>query len=216
MNLVNWEGSAIFGPGSEWFWSMTQFAVVTITLVAIYRQLSAQRSANALQLMESFNEQWDGDRMLRTRLQVALRIRQGEGFDALYPFLTPVCTFFEDLADLQKKGHIDTRYVWESWGRTIQFWWAILAPTIEQGRIVEDQPKGNSGFEDLNRLMRAMDSDHGERLFVPDAEFINRRLDAMIQQATASLRMEQDAKTGIIPTASTVAHKPRRRSTASS
>ena len=200
MRLFNSEGSAIFGPGSEWLWSMLQFAAVTITLIAIYRQLSAQRSANALQLMESFNQHWDGDRLLRTRLQVALSLRGAAGFDQLYPFLTPVCTFFEDMAGLQKKGHIDTRYVWETWGRTIQFWWAILAPTIEQGRVVEDQPKGNSGFEALNPLMRDLDRRHGEQLFVPDPEFINRRLDAMIVQIKASLRMEQDARAGVIPT----------------
>ena len=76
--------------------------------VAIYRQLRAQRSANALKLIETFNEQWDGDRMLRIRLQVALRLRHGATFDSLYPFLTPICTFFEDLAELQRSGSIST------------------------------------------------------------------------------------------------------------
>ena len=33
----------IFGPGSEWFWSMLQFVVVGITFYAIYRQLRAQQ-----------------------------------------------------------------------------------------------------------------------------------------------------------------------------
>jgi hypothetical protein len=28
MELVNWDG-AIFGPGSEWFWAMAQFVVVS-------------------------------------------------------------------------------------------------------------------------------------------------------------------------------------------
>jgi hypothetical protein len=187
--------------------------VVTITVVAIYRQLSAQRSANALRLMESFNEQWDGYRMLRNRLQLTLHIRQGEGFDAIHPFLTPVCAFFEDLASLQEKGHIDNRYVWESWGRTIQFWWAILASSIEQGREAEDQPEGNEGFENLNRLMQEMDTKHGQRPFMPDRAFINRRLDGMIEQATASLQIERDARAGLIPTASAPTSKRRRRST---
>jgi hypothetical protein len=53
VKVINFEGMSFFGPGSEWFWGMTEFAVVAITLLAIYRQLRAQRSSNALQLMES-------------------------------------------------------------------------------------------------------------------------------------------------------------------
>jgi hypothetical protein len=191
-----------FGPGSEWFWAMTQCLVFTVTLLAIYRQLSAQRSANALQQIESLNEQWDGDRMLRTRLQLALHVRHGEGFEAVYPVLTAVCQFFEDLAVLQEKGHIDSQYVWVSWGRTIQFYWTVLKPHIEQGRVVEDDPQGKSGFEALNGLMRQMDMKHGQQPFVPSAEFINRRLDAMITRMTVLARMELDARSGVIPTVS--------------
>jgi len=39
VNLVNLEGSAIFGPGSQWFWSMAQFILVAVTLIGIYYQL---------------------------------------------------------------------------------------------------------------------------------------------------------------------------------
>ena len=40
--LLDTDGLAIFGPGSEWFWSMLQFVVVAITVYGIYRQLRAQ------------------------------------------------------------------------------------------------------------------------------------------------------------------------------
>lgn len=46
MTLINWSG-AIFGAGSEWFWSMLQFVVVAITLAGIYFQLRQHRAANA-------------------------------------------------------------------------------------------------------------------------------------------------------------------------
>ena len=45
--LINTNGLAIFGPGSEWFWSMAQFVVVVVTLVGIYRQLRAQGGERA-------------------------------------------------------------------------------------------------------------------------------------------------------------------------
>ena len=44
MRLINTEGLAIFGPGSEWFWTMLQFTALAITLIAIYRQLQAQQA----------------------------------------------------------------------------------------------------------------------------------------------------------------------------
>jgi hypothetical protein len=34
VEFINWDG-AVFGPGSEWLWSMLQFILMTISLVAI-------------------------------------------------------------------------------------------------------------------------------------------------------------------------------------
>jgi hypothetical protein len=44
VKLINADGMAIFGPGSEWFWTMLQFTALAITFYAIYRQLRAQRA----------------------------------------------------------------------------------------------------------------------------------------------------------------------------
>ncbi len=41
--LINADGLAFFGPGSEWFWTMLQFVALATTFYAIYRQLQAQR-----------------------------------------------------------------------------------------------------------------------------------------------------------------------------
>jgi hypothetical protein len=43
VNLFNTDGVAIFGPGSEWFWTMLQFTALAITFYAIYRQLRTQQ-----------------------------------------------------------------------------------------------------------------------------------------------------------------------------
>jgi hypothetical protein len=42
VTLINTEGLALFGPGSEWFWTALQFTALAITFYAIYRQLQAQ------------------------------------------------------------------------------------------------------------------------------------------------------------------------------
>jgi len=42
VTLINTEGLALIGPGSEWFWTALQFTVLATTFIAIYRQLQAQ------------------------------------------------------------------------------------------------------------------------------------------------------------------------------
>lgn len=42
MQLINTNGMAFVGPGSEWFWTALQFSALAITLIAIYRQLRGQ------------------------------------------------------------------------------------------------------------------------------------------------------------------------------
>ena len=48
MKLVNTEGMSFIGPGSEWFWTALGGIALTVTFVAIYRQVRLQRSAVAL------------------------------------------------------------------------------------------------------------------------------------------------------------------------
>jgi hypothetical protein len=43
MTIINMDGLALFGPGSEWFWTMLQYIALTITFFAIYRQLRTQQ-----------------------------------------------------------------------------------------------------------------------------------------------------------------------------
>ena len=60
MEFINTDGMAIFGPGSEWFWTMLQFTALAITFAAIYRQLRAQHlqtreTAKALRSQAHYN-----------------------------------------------------------------------------------------------------------------------------------------------------------------
>ena len=47
MQLINTDGMALIGPGSEWFWTALTGLILAITFFAIYRQLSIARSATA-------------------------------------------------------------------------------------------------------------------------------------------------------------------------
>jgi hypothetical protein len=38
MKLINTDGMALIGPGSEWFWTAVSGIVLAVTFIAIYRQ----------------------------------------------------------------------------------------------------------------------------------------------------------------------------------
>jgi hypothetical protein len=73
--VLSTEGLTLFGPGSEWFWSMLQFVVVAITLVGIYVQLRQARAASAFNQAGALQEQWEAERMVRRRLAIAVALR---------------------------------------------------------------------------------------------------------------------------------------------
>jgi hypothetical protein len=43
VKLINTDGMAFIGPGSDWFWTALQFTALAINFYAIYRQLRAQQ-----------------------------------------------------------------------------------------------------------------------------------------------------------------------------
>ena len=65
----------LFGQGSEWFWSFAQFVVVAITAVAVFRQLSAQRSSNLVEHATQWDHEWEGMAMIRAKLALLLALR---------------------------------------------------------------------------------------------------------------------------------------------
>ena len=113
MNLINVDGLALIGPGSEWFWSMLQFVVVAITLFAIFRQVSLQTSAGAIQQATGLQGDWhSSERLMRSRLAVLVALRDG-----MNPATTAraaaneVGNFWERVGYLVKAGHINRRLV---------------------------------------------------------------------------------------------------------
>lgn len=194
MKIINFDGMAIFGPGSEWFWTMLQFIALTITFFAIYRQLRSQGSANALYAQASLADQWDAERMARHRLAVLMHVAQGK--PGAPPALYPVANFLEDIATLQDHGNLRLVFTWEEWGRALQFWWALCVPIIREIR------KGDPGlwkqWEKLAVVMGDLDRKAGTAVTYDAARLaqdVPRSIDRIIEQ----LRLEQEARAGLIP-----------------
>lgn len=201
VNLVNWQGSAIFGPGSEWFWSMAQFVVVVITLGGIYRQLRTQGAANALQRIDFLQGQWSSERLTYSRLALCLHLRYEGIGSATFARAMPLADFVENLYDLHEQGYVSLKELAYSWGRSIQIYWAVLAPAIEHQRLEDGDPNLYLGFERLNTMLHQRDIKTGTEPMNLDPSTFPDVLDEVIRRNTEKLRQEQGWKSGVIPTA---------------
>lgn len=199
MKLISSGEIVLIGPGSEWFWTALQFVVVVVTLLAIYRQLRAQGAANAVQRMESLQGEWNSERMIHSRLVVAIWRKHAASSP---PFEVQVagnwlCGFFENLSDLEEDGYLTWKEVQNTWGESLITYWALLAPAVTE---VRGGPTSNvfRGFERLARRAEAEARSRGEDWLMSESQ-IPEMLEAQIGRNTARLRMLRDISAGVIP-----------------
>jgi hypothetical protein len=200
VTLVNLQGSAIFGPGSEWFWSMAQFVVVVITLGGIYRQLRSQGAANAVQRIESLQGHFSTERMDYLKLAVALDLKRGEATTATMAKARPILNFFANLEDLYAHGYIGIGEVVDNWGRPLEVWSALLKPVIERQRRLE----GIAEIYDFKRLLVPIHAEFRKRGISSlklDAQEQAEWLEFIIDNHAANLRLHQEVRSGVIPAA---------------
>ena len=109
MQLINTNGMAFIGPGSEWLWAMLTGVAIPISFIAVYRQLRLQNAANVVQRLDSLSGLWDSERMIHARLVVAMWLKHASAAPPTYEAQAALgwaCGFFEDLADLEEEGHV--------------------------------------------------------------------------------------------------------------
>jgi hypothetical protein len=198
MKVINTDGLALIGPGSEWLWAMLTLVMLTSTFVAIYRQLRAQVAANALQKMQFLEDRWESDRMAHARLGSALDLKYRKPSAHMEPAMVQVADYWETIAQLHEDGHLRLHDV-QSWGRSIQMWWALLAPAIKAERDLQHAPVYD-GWEKLDHLMREADIKAGVP-FQLDSTTLPRILDNVIRLNTGRLRMALEVNSGVIPSA---------------
>jgi hypothetical protein len=186
-------GIAVFGPGSEWLWTMGQFLVLLITGLAIYRQLRAQGSANALSSQTALLAEWESEDMVRLRLAALLHIAAGKPGQP--PTFGLVGNFFANVAALKSHGHLRASDSWEVWSGQVQYWWALAAPWLAAIR------RGNPGiwgeFEELAAAMAALDRKNRVPNYVPAD--LGARTHREIGRLIERLRIKQEAKRGFVP-----------------
>jgi len=160
--LINTNGMAFIGPGSEWFWTAVSGLVLASTFIAIYRQLRLQRDAAATEQVNSLLNEWSSERMARAKLTVLLAIEAGtDPLELPDRALSHVGFFLQRVGSLAQRGHMDRRVVYEHLGSQIQDWWAYLRPRVLAVRESDRDPSVWQGFEWLAEDAAARDAQRG-------------------------------------------------------
>jgi hypothetical protein len=191
--LINTNGLAFLGPGSEWFWSMLQFVVVAVTLVGIYYQLRSSQSANAFTQLGSFVDEWNGERLARKRRAIYIALRDGAApSDIPDAPAEAVANYWEKIGSLARAGHIAPSLIVEGHAGA-EAWWVILIPWVERVRSEDANP---SLWEHFEWLAATMVRIHPVLAF--DRDSFDRTLAQRIASNEADLRDLEAMRTVIV------------------
>ena len=161
MKLINTDGMALIGPGSEWFWTALSGIVLGVTFIAIYRQLRLQVSAGANDQAAALERDWLGERLARARLAVLMAIEADPTAMTLpRGSARAVGHFWERVGWLVRAGHMDGRVVHETFG-DVSLWWTWLAPFTHRLREEQGDPQIGEHFEWLAGEMDLMTRQQG-------------------------------------------------------
>ncbi len=196
MKLINTDGMALIGPGSEWLWTALSGLVLAITFVAIWRQLAMARSASAREQLVSLDRDWDSERMTRYQIAVITALRDG-----VDPAQLPdgpasgLANWWERIGQLARSGDLDRKLLYPNYGLHAQAWWAILAPYVRQKRAEQGNPHQFEVNEWLSGIMAEMDRRAGRP--PADAAMLGPH-DILIGRLQGRLSVEEALRTVIV------------------
>ena len=129
MTIINTDGLSFIGPGSEWFWTALSAVVVAVTFLAIFRQLQLQRSAAAIEQLNTIILEWSSERLCRAKYNVLVALEAGTAApDLPNRSVATVGFFWQRVGFLVRGGHIDRELVYANLGDQVQVWWELIFP----------------------------------------------------------------------------------------
>ena len=169
MRLINTDGMAFIGPGSEWFWTALTGFVLAITFVGIFRQLGLQAHASASEQLAEFRREAYSEQMLRYGLDVLVALRDHKDpADVPDAAVLGIGDYWENMAILARSGHRDMKLLWRYDSASAQIVWAWLAPWVHKVRA--ESRFGLPSYHDLEWLagvMADMDRRAGRQAITP-------------------------------------------------
>lgn len=197
VKLINTDGMALLGPGSEWFWTALSGIVLAVTFLAIYRQLALQRSQAAIEQLDLRIREWMSERLTRSKLEVTVALRDGVSrTDLPEAAADAIASYWEKIGNLARDGHLAAAAVWGFGGNSCRFYWELLLPCITRWRADE----GNTLFEHFEWLAGVMaDMDRRAKMTVIyDEARLTRDLERRIASFQSQLRVEQSLRAVIV------------------
>lgn len=210
MQIINTDGMAFIGPGSEWLWTALTGIVLAVTFIAIYRQLRLQSHATAVEQLNSFTREGRSEEKLRYELEVLVGLRDGaDPAEVPESAAYPLAAYWEAFATLARLGHLDMKLVWEFDPWTVQKVWGWLAPWARKRRA-QDGPEWAEQLEWLAGVMAELDRRAGRQPLGPDdlirdidREIAYRRQRIRDMEATRTVTLEQPVAVTVIRQAHT-------------
>ena len=198
MKIINTDGMALIGPGSEWFWTALSGIVLAVTFIAIYRQLRLQRSQGAIEQTGAWEREWYSERFLLHRLNVLVAFQDG-GDPANLPEAAArtLTNYWEEIGALARSGHLDRRLLWDNQGNSCRHWWGRLESWARATRARHEDPTLAVDFEWLAGEMQAMDRRAGVGLIYDEAR-LSAMLDGELNSTRERIRIEQSLRTVIL------------------
>ncbi|MBI3747835.1 MAG: hypothetical protein HY262_03160 [Chloroflexi bacterium] len=134
MHIINTDGLALIGPGSEWLWTALQFFALSFTGLAILRQVRLQATSNSLAMGVRFA---DSFRIELTRFKAVALIDVARDSRVMTPAIDRVGSWFDGTASGIHNGHLPALMGWQEWGVPAQMFWAAFGPALHERRKLE-------------------------------------------------------------------------------
>jgi hypothetical protein len=197
VRIINTEGMAFIGPGSEWFWTAVSGLVLAITFVAIWRQLRLQRAATGYAQLTDLSRKDVEEAMLRMKVEILRALRAGTDPTHIpYGAASYVTDFWEDAGALVRVGHFDAKLLYMTMGNSCVRWWLTLQPFLETVRAERGEPRLAEHFEWLAGVM----ADLNRRDGAPDltAEGVRQNTESYLRNNEERLRTAESLRTVIL------------------
>ena len=150
-SVVSMLASNLLGQQSTWFWSMVQSIAIIVSLVFIYRQVSAQRYANMLSIFMNLRMRWNSTVMLEYRRQTC--VNHQSNMKSIGAAEGEVLSFFEELGYMVSRRAVEVDFVWESYSYFIEHYWSMLWPNIRAYRLTTSDHSWYVQFQTLRETM---------------------------------------------------------------
>jgi hypothetical protein len=208
MQLINTEGLALVGPGSEWFWTALSGIVLALTAVGIYRQVRLQRDAAAIEQIAALAREWLSEPMARNRVAILTALKDGNDPTKAPPWaIRYIGNFWERIGYLVRSGHMEVRFVHETFA-DVGIWWRWIAGATGLVRAQTGNWTIGEHFEWLAASMDEMDRKRG--IPAPDAA---RLLPSTLESNLEAIRTAEELRAVVMRPTSMSKGRGQRRTT---